>query len=87
MRIPGTTTFRSNSMSANIHSSRIDEIRKSPLNKAWSPYKKDSRLLFWMKKKAETLRQKCSNEQYVAKKVTYTLTLQLLMQSRIVTKA
>lgn len=45
MRMPGTTTFLSSSMSAKIHSSRTEEMRKSPLNKAWSPYRKDSRLL------------------------------------------
>lgn len=37
IRIPGTTTFLSSSMSAKIHSSRIEEMRKSPLNNAWSP--------------------------------------------------
>lgn len=35
--IPGTTTFLSSSMSAKIHSSRTEEMRKSPLNNAWSP--------------------------------------------------
>lgn len=36
-------------MSAKIHSSLTDEMRKSPLNNAWSPYRKDSRLLWGTK--------------------------------------
>lgn len=44
MRTPGATTLLSRSMSANTHSSLGEVIRKSPLNSAWRPYRKGSRL-------------------------------------------
>ena len=45
MRIPGTTTFLRSSISAKIHSSLTEEMRKSPLKSACRPYRKDSKLL------------------------------------------
>lgn len=44
MRTPGATTLLSRSMSANTHSSLGEVMRKSPLNSAWRPYRKGSRL-------------------------------------------
>lgn len=43
MRIAGATTLCNRSMSAKTHSS-FAAIRKSPLNSAWRPYRKESKL-------------------------------------------
>ncbi len=40
----GDTTFRSKSISVSTHSSLWDVIRKSPLKRAWRPYRKNSTL-------------------------------------------